>query len=175
MDTILSHSIDGVLDGLGMTLTFDGAVAADPVSADSIDYLVNLGKPIFSQTAAQIEENADTTYQVLRSWIALDAGNIALRNIGRVAVRTPVTWETNTPLRSEQALQTTYWYGPDFRLVERDLAPILTALAHNYHHAISKSADPRLADKLAKLSALLATMPEFLDSHGRDCAEGKWS
>lgn len=155
-------------------IEFDGAVAADPVSVDSIDYRVNLGRPIFSQTAAQIEENADTAYQVLRSWIALDAGNIALRNIGRVAVRTPMTWETNTPLSSQQALRTTYWYGPDFRLVERDLAPILTALAHNYHDAVSRSSDPRLADKLAKLSALLATMPEFLDSHGRGCAEGKW-
>lgn len=148
-------------------IEFDGTAAVQS-DANTIDYEVNLGKPVFKQTSAQIEEDAQTAYDVLKTWVDMDGGNIALRNVGRVAVRTPEKWETNIPLAANQLLRTTYWFGPDFNLVERDLAPILTALAHNYHHASA-------SDKLEKLRAFIATIPEHLDQHGRDCVDGKWS
>src|SRR5258708_3070638 len=72
---------------------------ADPsvtvATPNSLKYIVNLGRPILKQTIMDIETEPGTAYAVLRDWIALDSANIARRRIGRVAVSTPVKWETN--------------------------------------------------------------------------------
>lgn len=148
-------------------LEFDGLSPSAVEAERPLEYVVNVGRPILNLTASQIESEPDVAYEVLKSWITLDAGNIALRNVGRVAVRLPVVWETNRPLDASARIATTYWYGPDFRLVERDLAPILTALAHNYNHA-------RDSEKCKRLRALLEVMPEWLDEHGRGFVAGEW-
>jgi hypothetical protein len=51
-------------------------------------------------------------------------------------------------------------------LVEKDLAPILTALAHNYRHA-------KKEPELTALCAFLDKIRKFLDGHGLEFADGK--
>jgi hypothetical protein len=100
----------------------------------------------------------------MSAWIALDVENIARRRIGRLASRTFTNWETNVPPTS--ANWTQYVYGPHYGSAEQVLAPILTGLAHNYRHA-------KLEEKQKAISSFLATIREFLDSHGLDFADGK--
>jgi hypothetical protein len=151
-----------------ITIEFGSDPGVQVVAPNTLKYAVNLGRPILQQTIADIESEPGTAYTVLRDWIALDAANIARRRIGRVAVTTPMKWETNVAPLSDPALPmyNEYFMGPHYELVEKDLAPILTALAHNY----------RLAKKESELTALcgfLDKIRKFLDGHGLELADGK--
>lgn len=148
-------------------VSFDGAPAASPVEETSLHYEANLGPPVLQQSVEELETSSETAYNVLKGWISLDAANISLREIGRVVSRSVASWETNMPPDSSKIV-VPYWFGPHFPLVERDIAPLLTALAHNYH-------DAGQGEKLRLLADFLATIPEHLDGHGRDCASGKWT
>jgi hypothetical protein len=135
---------------------------------NTLRYVVSLGPPILQQTITNIESEPATAYAVLRDWIALDAANIARRRIGRVAVSVPLKWNTNVaPLSGPGlAMYNEYFMGPHYGLVEKDLAPILTALAHNYLYAKKKP-------ELTALCAFLARIRESLDPRGKEFADGK--
>lgn len=131
-------------------------------------YTINLGRPILRRTIQEIESDPETAYLVLRDWITLDAANIARRRMGRVAVTIPVTWEPNVAPFAHSAcdVRTHYFFGRDYYLVERELAPILTALAHNYLNA-------RKDAELTALCGFLDKIRKFLDPHGLEFADGK--
>jgi hypothetical protein len=149
-------------------IEFNGDPSAMVTEPNTLKYVVNLGRPILQQTISEIEANPGTAYGVLHDWIALDAANIALKRIGRVAVSTPVKWETNVAPFSAAELQmyNDYFMGPHYELVEKDLAPILTALAHNYRHA-------KKEPELTALCGFLDKIRKFLDGHGVEFADGK--
>ena len=155
-------------DPQAMTIRFDGepGIRRDP--SDSARVEVNVGPPIIQQTVIEIENNSSTAYSVLKDWITMDSANIARRKVGRIAVTTFSKWTPNVPPFADTSCQltTTYFFGPHFGLAERDLAPILTALAHNYRHAKQTS-------KLTTLCTFLSEIREYLDEHGRDFADGK--
>ncbi|MBA2590933.1 MAG: hypothetical protein H0U97_01205 [Gammaproteobacteria bacterium] len=149
-------------------IEFGSDAAVRVVTPNTLKYVVNLGLPILHQTIADIESEPETAYAVLRDWIALDAANIARRRIGRVAVTTPVKWEANVAPLSDPApaVYNEYFMGPYYELVEKDLAPILTALAHNYRHA-------KKEPELTALCGFLDKIRKFLDGHGLEFADGK--
>ena len=145
-----------------------GEPGVQVVTPNSLKYVVSLGSPILEQTIVDIESKPETAYAVLHDWIALDAANIARRRIGRVAVTTPTTWQTNVAPSTVPSLPVynEYFFGPHYELVEKDLAPILTALAHNYRHA-------KMEPELTALCAYLDKIREYLDGHGLEFADGK--
>lgn len=125
-----------------------------------------LGPPVIDMKVEDIERDPDAAYTVMRDWIALDVRNIARRRIGRIAVACAVNWKTNEPL-APALLRDLYFYDTDHKPGERELAPILTALAHSYRHQ-------RKSEKLDALCRFLATVPpEYLDDHGRRFARGE--
>ena len=128
---------------------------------------VFLGPPIAGKSLDEIEADPAALYECLRSWIALDATNIARRRVGRIAVSGPHEWRTNSPLGEGDVIRTHYFYEANYLQSEADLAPILTALAHNYRHDKQK-------EKLQGLCAFLAQFdPHSLDDHGRKFAQGE--
>lgn len=66
---------------------FDGEAQVVEATPGSLNYTVNLGAPILSQTVSEVEKDPEAGYMVLRDWIALDAANIARRRVGRVQSR----------------------------------------------------------------------------------------
>jgi hypothetical protein len=125
-----------------------------------------MGPPVIDMKVEDIERDPDAAFNIMREWISLDVRNIARRRIGRIAVACAVNWKTNEPLAPAQ-LRDLYFYDTDHKPGERDLAPILTALAHSYRHQ-GKSR------KLDALCRFLATIPpEFLDDHGKKFARGE--
>jgi hypothetical protein len=107
-----------------------------------------LGPPILDKSLDEIDSDPDFCHGLLKEWLYLDAQNIARRRVGRIAIAGAASWETNK------------------RLSEKTLAPILTALAHNYRHDKQKA-------KLEALCQFLAEIEEHLDDHGREFAQGK--
>jgi hypothetical protein len=102
-------------------------------------FRVYLGPPIFMSTVTELEQTPDVAYSVVSPWIRADAANIARRHLGRIAVACFAHWQTNAP--PSDTLFVSYYYGPNFSIAERDLAPMLTALAHNYrHHRLGEEA-----------------------------------
>lgn len=138
------------------------------MTPNTLKYVVSLGPPILEQRITDIESKPETAYAALRDWIALDAANIARRRIGRVAVTTPTTWQTNVAPSTvpSLAVYNEYFIGPHYELVEKDLAPILTALAHNYRHA-------KMEPELIALCGYLDKIRKYLDGHGLEFADGK--
>lgn len=128
-------------------------------------YRISVGPPILDRSLDELESNPDAARRVLHEWIRFDAHNIARRYIGRVAIAGVCRWETNRPLSESHEAKTLYFFGGDSRLCEEGLAPILTALAHNYRHN-GQSA------KLTALCNFMAQMPECLDEHGTKFAQG---
>jgi hypothetical protein len=127
-------------------------------------FRLHLGAPILSMTLSDLEADPTAAHDVLRPWLQLDAQNIARRRIGRIAASCFATWTTNIPPTS--SYENHYFFGPYFQQAEHELAPVLTALAHNYRHAGDKT-------KCEALSAFLNTIKGHLDSHGLDFAEGR--
>ncbi len=111
------------------------------------------GPPILVQTLDELEADGALAYSILKTWIEADNANIARRIVGRLASQPTTSY-------------TQYVYGPNYAQADRELAPILTALAHNYRHNGRR-------EKLVALAAFLKTMVDFLDDHGRDFAEGR--
>ena len=111
-----------------------------------------------------LETAPAAAHAVLRPWLQLDSQNIARRRIGRIAASCFAAWTTNVPPTS--SYENHYFFGPYFQSAEKELAPVLTALAHNYRHAGDKT-------KCEALSAFLKTIKEHLDPHGLDFAEGR--
>jgi hypothetical protein len=136
-------------------------VSDDPAGAR---LQLHLGPPILSMTLSELEANSAAAYDVLRPWLQLDAQNIARRRIGRIAASCFSAWITNVPPTSPY--ENRYFMGPNFHPAEHELAPVLTALAHNYRRSGNKT-------KCDALSAFLNTIKEHLDSHGLDFAEGR--
>lgn len=126
-------------------------------------FRIYLGAPIFRNDLTELERNPDLAYSVIEPWIQVDTVNIARRNLGRIAVACIASWQTNVP--PSGSLFTRYYFGPNFDIAEQYLAPMLTALAHNYRHH-------KLADKLTALRGFLSVLEPFLDEHGRGFANG---
>ena len=149
-------------------IEYGGEPRMQVVTPNTLKYVVNLGPPILEQTITDIESKPETAYAALRDWIALDAANIARRRIGQVAVTTPTTWQTNVAPSTvpSLAVYNEYFIGPHYELVEKDLAPILTALAHNYRHA-------KMEPELIALCGYLDKIRKYLDGHGLEFADGK--
>jgi hypothetical protein len=127
-------------------------------------YTLHIGPPIVDMTLSELETNPAAAHDVLRPWLQLDSQNIARRRMGRISASCFAEWTTNVP--PELRYKNGYFMGPYYSSAERDLAPVLTALAHNYRHARDKT-------KLDALSAFLRTIKEYLDDHGLDFAEGR--
>lgn len=125
-----------------------------------------LGPPILEKSLDEIESDPDFCHSLLKEWLHFDAQNIARRRVGRIAIAGAVSWQTNKRLSEYSIKKTLYFFGGDYRLSEKSLAPILTALAHSYRH------DKREA-KLQALCSFLAEIEEHLDDHGKDFAQGK--
>jgi hypothetical protein len=170
----LWHAIFGFWnESRSIKIRYDGKVAPGERRPDqwingTHQYDINLGPPILQRSVQEIESDPNAAYSVLRDWIVLDAANIARRRIGRVAASTPVHWVTNVPPLSDGSLQVynEYFMGEQYQLVEKDLAPILTALAHNYRHA-------KKGPELTALCGYLDKIRCFLDGHGLEFADGK--
>ncbi len=128
-------------------------------------FRLHLGAPILSMTLSEIERAPAAAHAVLKPWLQLDSQNIARRRMGRIAASCFAEWATNVPPTSSYETRY-YFFGAYFQPAEKELAPVLTALAHNYRHAGDKA-------KCEALSAFLKTIKEQLDSHGLDFAEGR--
>lgn len=125
-----------------------------------------LGPPILDKSLDEIDSDPDFCHGLLKEWLYLDAQNIARRRVGRIAIAGAASWETNKRLSEYRQVKTLYFPGGEYRLAEKALAPILTALAHNYRHDKQKA-------KLEALCQFLAEIEEHLDDHGREFAQGK--
>jgi hypothetical protein len=125
-----------------------------------------LGPPILDKSLDEIDSDPDFCHGLLKEWLYLDAQNIARRRVGRIAIAGAASWETNKRLSEYRQVKTLYFPGGEYRLAEKTLAPILTALAHNYRHDKQKA-------KLEALCQFLAEIEEHLDDHGREFAQGK--
>ncbi len=127
-------------------------------------FRLHLGAPILSMTLSDLEADPAAAHAVLRPWLQLDAQNIARRRMGRIAASCFASWTTNVAPTS--SYENHYFFGSDFARAEHELAPVLTALAHNYRDAGDKT-------KCEALSAFLNAIKEHLDPHGLDFAEGR--
>jgi len=129
------------------------------------ELLVPLGPPIVDATVDQIESRSIPAYELLRPWLVIDKLNIARRAVGRIYVSLFTEWETNAP-QDPNVFYNEFFMGPNYDVAEKQLAPILTALAHNYRHA----------EEEAKLNALIPVLKQFyelLDQHGKKFADGE--
>lgn len=128
---------------------------------DNTRFTVPLGPPIMSKSVEEIEEDPNSVYRVMRDWVRIDVKNIARRSLGRIAVTGIVSWQTNlAPSKdSDVRLKELYFYGPNYPIAERELAPLLTALAHNYRHF-------KEGEKLEAVCSLLEAWKPYLHAHG---------
>lgn len=133
---------------------------------DNIQFTVPLGPPIVSKSIEEIEEDPHSVYRVMRDWVGLDVRNIARRHLGRIAVSGIVNWTINSAPSedSDVPMVTEYFYGRNYPIAESELAPLLTALAHNYRHF----KDPK---KLEAVCSLLDAWRPYLDSMGVQFAD----
>jgi hypothetical protein len=149
-----------------ITIAYDGQPGVEDPSPGQLKYVVDLGPPILEQRVEEIEGDPKIAHSVLREWIALDESNIARKRIGRISLTTLSSWTTNSaPSTGGAIVHNGYFFGPDYGLAEKHLAPILTALAHNYRHA-------KDVEKLSALCALMRHFSQHLDRHGLDFADG---
>lgn len=150
-----------------VTIILGGEVpnTEEPVDSDG-HVKLNFGPPIMEQSLDEIEANPDFCHALLKEWLHFDGQNIARRRVGRIAITGVIRWRTNKLLSEFGEAIHSYWYDADYRLSEKDLAPILTALAHNYRH-------DKQTDKLDSLCRFLATIEDHLDDHGKEFARGQ--
>ncbi|NVM57632.1 MAG: hypothetical protein HWN51_05885 [Desulfobacterales bacterium] len=138
---------------------------------DGARFEVPIGPPVLSKSIKEIEENPESVYAVMRDWVTMDVRNIARKHMGRIAATGIVNWTTNTAPTAEDSIppmNSLYFFGPNYWHAERELAPVLTALAHNYRHDGQK-------EKLEAVCTLLNILRDYLDSHGLEFADGKLS
>lgn len=121
------------------------------------------GPPIFSQTLSQIEADYTTLRKVLTTWISRDAVTLAHRAINRLTTTMFHEWQTNG---EPSVVSTDFYMGPNFGVGEQGIAPILTALAHNYRNTNDKK-------KLEAILPLMKALEEHLDAHGKGFVSGK--
>lgn len=129
-------------------------------------YRLCVGPPIIEKSLDELESDPDFCHAILKEWLYFDAQNIARRRIGRIAIAGTARWKTNTRLSESSDTKTLYFFGGDYRLAEKDLTPILTALAQGYRHNKQRA-------KLDTLCKFLAEIPEHLDDHGQKFARGE--
>jgi hypothetical protein len=123
---------------------------------------VHLGPPILQTDVSLLERDPDQPYSVMAPWIEEGIANVARRNLGRITASCISTWKTNEAPTAERFVR--YYIGPNFDVAERDVAAMLTGLAHNYRHH-------RLNDKLNALRPFLQTLTAHLDGHGQQFAD----
>ena len=124
---------------------------------------IPVGLPILSMDIDEIEKNKDNCYNILKPWLALDKMNIARRSIGRIFSSGYLNWTENEKPKGQF---NQYAFGPGYPVAEKDIAQILTALAHNYKHN-------KIQDKLVDLINYLKHFDNYLDQHGKDFVSGK--
>jgi len=133
------------------------------VDREKREIIVPIGDPILSWNSDEIESKPDICAEILRPWLNLDKLNIARRSIGRIYCSGFVNWKPNE-VPTEGFNQ--YTFGPGYPKAEKDLAQILTALAHNYRHFKNKKS-------LEAVVSLMCNFPEHLDGHGEKFVSGE--
>jgi hypothetical protein len=124
---------------------------------------VYMGPPILRINIASLEKNPDMPYSVMEPWVEEGVANIARRNLGGISTSTFALWKPNESPSPARFVR--YYVGAHFDGAERDVAAMLTGLAHNYRHH-------RLTGKLEALRPYLAHLTPYLDDHGRMFADG---
>lgn len=120
------------------------------------ELVIPIGLPILSKDYDEIEKSPDRCAEILRPWLLLDKLNIARRSIGRVYCSSFLDWAPNS---EPKKIFNQYTIGPEYEVVEKDLAQILTALAHNYRNS-------KDAPGLDALVQLMKKFPQYMDKHG---------
>ena len=135
---------------------------------DGVRFKVPIGPPVLSKSIEEIEEAPESVYKVMRDWVAMDIRNIARKHMGRIAVSGFVNWTTNVALSTEDStpMENSYFSGPDYWHTEREITPVLTALAHNYKHNSQRK-------KLEAVCGVLNALRDYLDPHGLKFADGE--
>ncbi len=150
-----------------LVLRFDTPLPlqAPTFSLDSVAD-VPVGQPIIDVTIDEVEQGGAPFFAVLERWIEIDKQNIASRAIGRIFVRGFWNWEPNK-LPLEESRRTVYFFDSQgaWKRAEEAVAPILTAIAHNYRHNQMKA-------PLEALRPMLCQLRPYLDKHGLGFAEG---
>lgn len=114
----------------------------------------------------ELESDPESCHELLKEWLYFDAQNIVHRRVGRSTVSGVSHWNTNDPPSKFNESKTIYFFAGDYRLAEKNLAPIFTALAHCYRHNKQRA-------KLDALCKFLFEIKEHLDDHGVKFASGE--
>lgn len=146
-----------------LTLKLNSALPLEAETVDGDHVTIPIGPPIINATIDDFEENPILYYQILERWLEIDKLNIARRSVGRVYSLGYIEWETNKIPDESTKAKNVYTYGPEYTRIEKDVAPILTALAHNYRHNKQK-------EKLAAVIGMLKQLKQYLDEHGHKFA-----
>lgn len=147
-----------------LTLIPNTALPLNAPDLQDQSFDVSLGPPIISKSVDEFEKEPGEIYRVMRDWLIMDVLNIARKHVARIAAAGFTQWTTNVPPTAENRfLQNCYFFGPNYPYAEKELALMLTALAHNYKAN-------QEGEKLEAVSALLAHLREYLDSQGLDFA-----
>lgn len=127
---------------------------------------IPIGPPILNSTVDEIEQNPSLFYRILKTWLEVDKQNIARRSVGRIFVSGYVEWNENEPPEAQGRVRNHFTYGPEYQKAEGDIAPILTALAHNYR-------ENKKEEKLNAVTNMLRQLRPYLDPHGTRFANGE--
>ena len=147
-----------------LILRFDeGTEDITHVDREKREIIVPIGDPILSLNSDEIERVPDFCAKILRPWLKLDKLNIARRSIGRIYCSCFVNW---TPNEVPTEVLNQYAFGPGYPEAEKDLAQILTALAHSYRHLKNKKS-------LGDVVNLMSNFPKHLDGHGEKFVSGE--
>ena len=135
-----------------------------PLEAESIDRInkaitIPIGPPVINATIEEIESKPTHYHDVLTPWLEMDKLNIARRSVGRIFSSGFIQWKENEVLEPSTILRNIYSFGAEYNRVEMQLAPLLTALAHNYRHNRQK-------DQLNSVIQMLQHLRPYLDDHG---------
>ena len=131
----------------------------EPIEDEAgVRFEIVTGPPILRKTLADLEADRGEVYAIMAPWVRNGADNAARRRLGRIATTRFPGWQTNTPVSLRRRLGI-YFFGPNYAVAEQELAPMLTALAHNYRHAGQ-------TDKLDALAGFLDHLRPYLDPHG---------
>lgn len=141
----------------------DGAEHTALDEKDGARFEIYSGPPIFHQTLSEIEADSATLRTVLDAWIRLDAVTLANRSTNRLTSTVYHAWDVN---KVPSVSMIEFYMGPNYDVGERAIAPVLTALAHNYRNAKNR-------EKLAAVLPLMRALEPYLDDHGRGFVSGK--
>jgi hypothetical protein len=141
----------------------DAQKAVEKAAGARIDVVT--GPPVLQKTLAELEADRGEIYSIIEPWIRNGADNAARRRVGRIATTRFRRWQTNVPVSFDQRLGL-YYFSTNYAPAEKELALLLTALAHSYRHA-------KQAAKLDALAGLLGHLRPYLDPHGLAFADRK--